>query len=109
MTTAAAMLGSIRAQPRRWLIVPIVMTIAPALVLLKSAIADWDAVPLISSQRVGVELIYQVAALGLVQHPASEVPAGQPGHLPKERVAIWSSSNDRPRPLIKPDGRDDAT
>ncbi len=63
--TTAKILGSVRQQRGRWLIVPVVIVIAPVLVLLKSAIADWDGVPLIASQRVGIELIYQLAGLGL--------------------------------------------
>lgn len=64
MTTGAEILGSVPNQRRQWLIVPIVIVSGPVLVLLKAAVADWDGVPLISSQRVGIELIYQLAALG---------------------------------------------
>lgn len=65
MALAAEILGSVRHEPRRWLILPIVIAVAPVLVLLKSAIASWDGVPTISAPQLGAELIYQVVGLGL--------------------------------------------
>ena len=65
MTTDTQIRGSLSQQARRWLIVPVVIAIAAVLVLLRSAITDWNGIPFVPSQRVGAELIYQLAALGL--------------------------------------------
>jgi hypothetical protein len=63
--TTTTFIDSVRQQPRRWLIVPLVITMAPVLVLSRSAISGWQGLPTISSQRVSLELTYQVVALGL--------------------------------------------
>ena len=66
MTDTAEIVGPRPLQARtRWLMVPLVLAAAPVLVLLKSTIVDWDSSPLISSQRVGIEVMYQLAGLGL--------------------------------------------